>query len=89
MGFLGALGFIGFIVRSYLKIKAGHGLDYYISGAGYKLNYIGVLTLFALIPIVLGGGWILGKYLQWRDNRIEEQLIEKRLSKTSKRRKRT
>jgi hypothetical protein len=31
----------------------------------------------------------LEKYLKWRDNRIEEQFIEKRLAKIAKKGKRT
>lgn len=76
MGCLAGLGIIGFIIRLYMKVKAGEGLDYYISGTGYKLNYIGVLTLVALIPFIMGGGWLLGKFMTWRDKRLEQKLIE-------------
>jgi membrane-bound ClpP family serine protease len=84
IGCLAVLGIIGFIIRLYLKVKTGHGLDYYISGTGYKLNYIGVLTLFALLPLVLGGGWLFGKYLTWRDKRLDVKYIEQRLKKRRK-----
>jgi hypothetical protein len=83
MGCFAGLGIIGFIARLYLKVKAGEGLDYYISGAGYKLNYIGALILFALLPIVMVGGWLIGKYLKWRDARMEKKLIEERLEKST------
>jgi hypothetical protein len=87
MGCLAGLGILGFIVRLYLMVKAGEGLDYYISGAGYKLNYFGVLTLYTLLPIVMVVGWLLGKYLKWRDASIEEKFIEERLAKRLKKRK--
>lgn len=64
-----SFGVLGWALNAYLKVKDGQGLDYYISGTGYQFNYIGVLILFALIPIALGGGWIIGRFLIWRDEK--------------------
>jgi hypothetical protein len=88
MGCLIVLGIIGFILRLYLKVKAGEGLEYYISGTGYKLNYIGVLALFILLPFVMVGGWLVGKVLTWRDKKIEKKQIQQRIEKNRSKRKR-
>jgi hypothetical protein len=61
MGSALALGFLGFIVRVILKVKSGHGLDYYRTGHGVEMNYIGVLIAIAIIPIVLILGWLGNK----------------------------
>ena len=82
------LGILGFALRAYQKIQSGHGLDYYTSGRGYHFNYIGVFILFLTIPLVLIIGWLFGKYLTWRDKKLERQLIENRLSKAKSKRKR-
>ena len=33
-------GFVGVVVVRINKVLSGHGLDYYISGMGYELNYL-------------------------------------------------
>ena len=85
---LAVCALIGLLMRAYIKIKTGHGLDYYISGAGYKFNYIGFFTLFLVIPAAIAGGWAFTKYLKWRESTLERELIHKRLEKRSKRKKR-
>ncbi len=88
-----AVGIIGFALFAYHKVRTGHGLDYYVSGKGYLLNYIGVLTLLALIPVTMCVGWLFGKYLTWRNmklkKQLKKQLIEKRILKNKSKRKKT
>ncbi len=52
------------------------GLDYYTSGRGYRLNHIGALILFAFIPLALAGGWLVGKYLTWREKKMKKILLK-------------
>lgn len=62
---LSVFGFAGFIIKIYSKIVSGHGLDTYFTGWGVKMNYIGVLITLILIPILLLGGWIISKVVDW------------------------
>ncbi len=73
-----------FALHIFMKVRDGHGLDYYTSGMGYQLNYIGVLILFLLMPIALGVGWILGKFLTWNDKIVKKRKIENRRLKREK-----
>jgi len=50
LSILGAIGFIFFLVK---KVKSGHGLEHYISMAGYDLSYLQALMMFGSIPIVV------------------------------------
>jgi hypothetical protein len=43
--------FIGLVLHLFNKVASGHGLDYYFSRFGYKLNYPGALILLAIIPL--------------------------------------
>lgn len=81
------LSLLGFVLHVFMKVRDGHGLDYYTLGMGYQLNYIGVLILFILMPVALGGGWILGKFLTWYDTIAEKRRIEERRLKWEKRKK--
>ncbi len=67
-GLLIILGGIAFVLRVVEKVKTGHGLDYYFTGWGVRVNYIGVLILLALIPVVLLMGWAI-RWWQLRDER--------------------
>lgn len=60
-GLLSILGLIAFAIRAVQKVQAGHGLDYYFTGWGVQLNYIGVLIVFALIPVAL----LIGLGIRW------------------------
>ena len=62
------IGFIGFILHVILKVKSGHGLDYYQTGHGVEMNYIGVLIAIGVIPIVLILGWVGNKIYKLREN---------------------
>ena len=67
-GLLIILGGIGFVFRVVEKVQTGHGLDYYFTGWGVQFNYIGVLILLMLIPVILVVGWVI-RWWQLRDER--------------------
>ena len=71
------LGFVGFVAFLIDKVLRGHGLDYYISGMGYKLNYLGVLILVALMPLLVLVVWLVA----WYQGRDERDFKEKYLNK--------
>ena len=77
-----SLGFIGFVLRVIQKVKSGHGLDYYRTGHGVEMNYIGALIAIGIIPIVLILGW-LGKKIYY----LKEKYLISKYNKKKKRRK--
>ena len=78
MGSMLALGFLGFIIRVILKVKSGHGLDYYRTGHGVEMNYIGVLIAIGIIPIVLIFGWVGNKIYLYKKTHFITKYIEKK-----------
>ena len=79
------MGILGWALHAFLKVQAGEGLDYYISGKGIQFSYIGVLILFLVIPVALAGGWLVGKILVWREGTLKKrEIAERRLAKLSK-----
>ncbi len=67
-GMLIVLGGMAFVLRVVEKVRTGHGLDYYFTGWGVQVNYIGVLILLILIPVVVLVGWGI-RWWQLRDER--------------------
>ena len=78
MGSMLTLGFLGFIIRVILKVKSGHGLDYYRTGHGVEMNYIGVLVAIGIIPIVLILGWVGNKIYLYKKTHFKPKYIEKK-----------
>lgn len=62
------IAFIGFILFLLNKTITGHGLDYYFSGFGYKLSYLGALILIAVIPLLVTLAWLIN-WIIGRDER--------------------
>ena len=61
LGILAAAAIGSFVIRALVKIQSGHGLDYYISRSGAKLNYIGaIVSICTVVPILLIG-WLFSK----------------------------
>ncbi len=58
------LSFIGFIIRAIDKVRTGQGLDYYLTGYGVQMNYLGALIAIAIIPVAMLVGWIIQIYLK-------------------------
>jgi hypothetical protein len=69
---------ISFLLTILFKVSDGQGLDYYISGKGYKLNYLGVLILLAVLPLFGLVAWLLRWYQQRHERDFEEKYTKKR-----------
>jgi hypothetical protein len=76
---LGILGFVGIVLKAYQKVIAGRGLETYINGWGVEVNYIGILSVLILIPIVLTAGWLIN-YVMTRDERRLKKEIDRQQS---------
>lgn len=57
-GIVVLVSFVGLVLRLIQETIEGRGVQHYTSGTGYRLSPIGVLTLFALIPVALVIGLI-------------------------------
>ena len=55
----GVLGIGGFVLYAIGKVRAGHGLDYYFTGYGVEMNYLGALIAIAVAAVALLIGWII------------------------------
>jgi len=77
-GFLITIGFIGFILHIFLKVKSGHGLEYYRTGHGVEMIYIGVLIAIGIIPIVLILGWLGNKIFNLKENYLISKYNKKK-----------
>ena len=67
-GVLVLIAGISFVLRIVNKVSSGHGLDYYFTGWGVQLNYIGALVLLVVMPLALVVGWAI-RWWQLRDER--------------------
>jgi len=80
------LGFFGFILRIIDKIRSGHGLDYYFTGHGIQMNYIGALIILSIIPLVLLFAWIIKIIMTKKEdleieNYRKSRLLNKKIKK--------
>jgi len=80
------LGFFGFILRIIDKIRSGHGLDYYFTGHGVQMNYIGALIILTVIPLVLLFAWIIKIIMTKKEdleieNYRKSRLLNKKIKK--------
>ena len=77
-GCLLSIGFIGFVLLLIHKVVTGHGLDYYKTGHGVEMNYIGALIIVCIMPIVLIIGWIGNKFFKLRENYLISKYNKKK-----------
>ncbi len=63
------------------KVITGHGLDYYKTGHGVEMNYIGVLITVCIMFIVSIIGFVVKIFIKLREN----YLISKYNKKTKRR----
>lgn len=80
------LSFASFILTIIYKIRSGHGLDYYFTGYGVQMNYIGVLISLIVIPFTLLVVWgvviILNKKEIWEIEKYKKsRLLKKKMKK--------
>lgn len=78
MGSLVFLCFVGFILLLIYKVISGHGLDYYRTGRGVEMNYIGVLIAIGIIPIVLLFAWLGNKIYIFKKKHFKPKYIKKK-----------
>ena len=71
--FLGALGFIGFVLLLIKKIKSGEGQETYFTGFGVKFSYLGASILLLVIPVIMLIALVIG----WWQKREERDFIKK------------
>ena len=65
---IGMLGIGGLVLHTINKVRTGHGLDYYFTGEGVQMNYIGALIAIAVAAVALLTGWIIRIWSQRRDD---------------------
>ncbi len=76
------LAIVSFILYAIQKVRTGRGLDYYLTGHGVQMNYIGVLIAFGMIAIVLLIGWIVRFWSNKKRAYLEDGLAKKMLKKS-------
>ncbi|MGA3115552.1 MAG: hypothetical protein ABSF90_14100 [Syntrophobacteraceae bacterium] len=64
---IGILGIGSFVLRTIDKVRTGHGLDYYFTGWGVQMNYLGALITIAVIAVAMPIGWIIRLWSKRRD----------------------
>jgi uncharacterized membrane protein len=50
---------VSFILYAIQKVRTGKGLEYYLTGQGVQMNYIGVLIALSVLAIALLVGWMI------------------------------
>jgi hypothetical protein len=63
---IGLLGIGGFVLYAINKVRTGHGLDYYFTGQGVQMNYLGALIAIGVAAVALLVGWIIRFWSQRR-----------------------
>jgi hypothetical protein len=56
---LSLIAIIGFGVFALEVVGSGHGLGFYSGGRGLQMNYLGILILLGLIPVIIFVAWIV------------------------------
>ena len=64
---IGLLGIGSLVLDTLNKVRTGHGLDYYFTGEGVQMNYIGAFITIAVVAVALLIGWIIRFWSQRRD----------------------
>jgi hypothetical protein len=67
------MGAAGFVLELILKVQQGRGLDYYFTGFGVKMNYLGVLILVMLAPVAL----LVAAGVSWWARRHERDFLRR------------
>jgi hypothetical protein len=74
---LALVGLVTLILEVYQKVTSGHGLDTYFTFEGVQMNYIGVIIVLILIPIILISAWIIYRIIERRENNELNKMIKK------------
>jgi len=56
---IGVVGVGSLVLFTINKVRTGHGLDYYFTGEGVQMNYIGALIAVAVAAVALLVGLII------------------------------
>jgi len=56
---LSLLAMIGFGAFALGVVGSGQGLGFYSGGRGLQMNYLGILVLLGLIPVIMSVAWIV------------------------------
>jgi hypothetical protein len=71
------LGIASGILYAIIKVRTGHGLDYYLTGEGVEMNYVGFLVAISVIAIALFISWLIRiwsvKKDEWLINRLSRK----------------
>lgn len=73
IGIFAIIGMTSFLGRLIYKVRSGQGLEYYFTGFGVKMNYIGVLMTLSCIPLAL----LIGLVIRWWTLRDERDFKRK------------
>lgn len=66
-GILVGISILSFIIYSVAKVLSGKGLDYYLTGQGVQMNYIGFLLTLCTLAVALFIGWLIRIYSAWKE----------------------
>ena len=80
-GVCGALAIVSFIFYAIQKVRTGHGLDYYFTGHGVQMSYIGGLIAFGILAIALLIGWFMRICFRKKYGNLPDGLRRKILTK--------
>ncbi len=66
------LCFASFILYAIQKVRTGKGLEYYLTGRGAQMNYVGVLITFCVLVIAL----LVGRVIRARSVRRKKPFMK-------------
>jgi hypothetical protein len=58
----------GFVLYAIDKVHTGHGLDYFFTGMGVQMNYLGALTTIVVAAVALFIGWLANFFYKKRND---------------------
>jgi hypothetical protein len=71
------IALIGFVLLVIDKIRNGQGLDYYFTGYGVQMSYMGAMGLLLALPVAILIGWLLNYWFKREERDFEKRFKRK------------